>query len=121
MSEVDQIQARRDAEKRLWEQFYLDFPDLTDAKDIVYQVMGKEWSSLEHIEVKAALKQIGEKARKRISSLVDKRMPRVELPKVSQAVSPGNGETVTAPVQTKPVLNFAQQVKQNKSKRAHFR
>lgn len=118
---ITQKQQRAQSEQQLWSQFYSDYPDLNDARDFVQHTLEQNWSQLEKVEVKAALKIIAEKSRSRIKQLTEARMPKVTLPKVTQAASPGGGEQVTQPKAKPQALNFAQQMKNLKKNRAQFR
>ncbi len=79
--------------------------------------MNENWATLQHVETKAALKQLAEKSRAELKPFLDARLPKTPLPKVTQAASPGSGQTVT-PQRTEPqTLNMVQQMRKNKAPR----
>lgn len=118
---ITQKQQAQASERALWDGFYKDYPDLSHLPDLVQLTMQQNWQTLQHIETKAALKQLADKTRAKLQPYKEANTPKVQLPKAPTAVSAGGAPGVTTKAAPKPALNFTQQLKQNKKGRAQLR
>jgi len=96
-------------------QFYKDYPDLVGDEDVVQMLIKSEWNTIKGLETKVGLKLVADKARNWLEEKTKKRMPTVELPKVRQTTSRGNGQNVTTKQPEAKPLNFIQQQKNLKT------
>lgn len=118
---IKQEQQAEGTKKQIWDKFYSDYPDLAPVHEMVALTFNESFRSLEHVEVTQAMKQIAEKTRAKLKPYLDARLPKVALPKVTNAVSPGGSAQVTQPKTAPKTLNFAQQMKNLKRSRAPIR
>lgn len=118
---VEQKSRQKQTHETTWNQFYADYPDLAQAKEFVDLTLQQNWNTLQHVETKQALKQLADKTRAKLKPILDAAMPKVTLPKVKTAASPGGAEQVTRQERPKQALNFAQQLKNLKKSRAQLR
>lgn len=116
---VQQSIQRQRSHEETWNKFYSDYPDLSQVRDIVEMTRQQHWGTLQHMQVETGLKELADKTRAKLRSYVQAQMPKVILPKgPPTTASPGGAPGVTSRQAPKPVLNFAQQVKQNKRGKA---
>lgn len=113
--ELRQEDARRQKHKEVWDGFYSDYPDLTEASEIVDIVFQREFPTLQHTETKKALKIIADKAREVVTKVTRSKLPAKELKPTKQPTTAGSGAPVTTRTPEKTPLNFVSQQKNLKS------
>ncbi len=118
---VQQDLTQRQTHEATWSQFYSDYPDLSSAREFVDLTLQQNWDTLRHVETKQALKQLAEKTRAKLKPIIEARMPKTQLPKVTTAASPGGTQQVTPKAAAKPALNFTQQMKNLRKNRTQLR
>ncbi len=96
------------------------YPDLVTAKEFVDLTLQQNWNTLQHIETKQALKQLAERTRAKLAPIIEARTPKVTLPKVTTAASPGGGAQVTREKTTPKTLSFVEQQRNLRAKRAQL-
>ncbi len=118
---VDQDLRLRKSHEDTWGQFYTDYPDLAAAREFVDLTLQQNWATLQHVEKNQALKQLAEKTRAKLKPIIDARLPKTQLPKVTTAASPGGAQQVTPQKKQPQALSLTQQMKNLKKNRAQFR
>ncbi len=98
----------------MWAGFYRDYPDLDKARDIVELTMKQNEKVLFPMEIPQALAFLAERTRAKLKPYLDAAMPKVVLPKVTTAASPGGAQGVTPKIQPSKPLSFTEQMKKNK-------
>ena len=112
---------RRQSHESTWNSFYSEYPDLGHVRELVDLTLQQNWNALQHIETKAALKMLADRTRAKLKPYAESVTPKVTLPRVTTTASPGGAAGVTPKTAPKQVLNFAQQLKQNKRSRGAIR
>lgn len=116
-SEIGQEAARKQRNNDTWSEFYRDYPDLTNAQELVTLKLNENWERLKHVDTKQALKEIAVQARALKSKIAGDAAPGRELPQVRQVGSSGQKSQVTGQkIDAKP-LSFVQQQNNLKRKR----
>ncbi len=118
---VDQQTRQRQTHEETWNQFYSEYPDLATAKEFVDLTLQQNWTTLQHVETKQALKQLAEKTRAKLKPIIEARIPKTELPKVKTAVSAGGSQQVTQKKTEYRPLSFVEQQRNIKKSRTQVR
>lgn len=117
ISRVDQIAEGRKRNDETWKQFYADYPDLTNAGELVQLTLTQNWDRLKFVDTKIALKEVATKAREMKRRIVADMLPGQELPQVKRVASPGHTGEVTQKEPEAKTLNFVQQFRNLNKKR----
>lgn len=117
LSEVDQVQVKKQRNDETWKQFYQDYPDLAKSGVLVQVALDHNWERLKLVNTNIALKEIAQMARAMKKEITDADAPGQELPRVGSTASPGNGTQVTRKVPEERALSFVEQFRNINKKR----
>jgi len=111
---------RQTKHNQTWSEFYNDYPDLNNkaSRRIVDSVLQENWGTLAPLETKRALKIVADKARAELKESQLSMAPGQELPRTKQVTSVSTGRVVTKGKTEEKPLNFVQQLRSMKAKRA---
>lgn len=113
---------RQTTHNQTMSKFWNDFPDLAKTKStqkLTERILGENFKRLENMKTEDALKIVARLAREELRDLGVTILPQKTLPSTTKpAASPGNAQNVTRPKPDEKPLNFIQQMKQTKLRRA---
>lgn len=116
-AEIEGAQSAKQKETETWSKFYMDNPDLVNARKWVDVALKEDWETLKDMDATKALKLVAEKVRAERRAAVLDLLPQRELPNKGGEASPGGQTSVTREQPTPEVLNFVQQARKLKAKR----
>lgn len=120
--QLHQQNETRSKNEQTWSKFKATYPDLAGSDEFsdvqTYIFKPENWANLKHMDTDKALKIAAEAVREKYSRIIKNKLPGVDLKQSKTPTSPGNGINVTPAKTEEKALNFVQQTRQLRAKRA---
>ena len=104
--------------EKTWNEFYSEYPDLVNSKELVQITLQQNWEALKFADTKKALKIVAEHTREKRKKMLEDLLPSAELKRVTTVASPGNTVQVTQKAQEEKPLNFVSQFRTMRQRRS---
>lgn len=118
IKKLKEEEAAKNNEVAFWNRFYVDHKDLSDERDVVDFVLGKNWNELRAMHPDQAAERLAEYSRKTLMRFKKTAGEKKELPSGQAKVGPANTQSAPKIEQKQAApIDFVTQLKKIQSKR----